>query len=138
VTNLALSLTALHEKMHLPQAIGMTDFAKAVRPVRRSSAMAWISADRSRVFAAIAAGSLLLCFALLVALPYTFAPLALIVVLLALVSASSGLVGGLTWWAESRGQADGTQLWDQDDAADDPASFLIGFKSTDDGSELGV
>lgn len=136
MTNLAPSTTTCVVKSQPVEDTYMTDFAKEARPGHGNTAMAWISADRSRVFAAIAAGSLLLCFALLVALPYSF--VFLLVLVLALVSASSAMVAVLTWWAERRGKADGTRLWDQDDAADNPASFLIGFKSTDDGSELGV
>ncbi len=87
----------------------------------------WLLAERYRVFALIAAVSLVICLLLFAAIPNAAALALLLIVSTALIAASAGLAAGLTWLADRKGETDASDLWDGSQQGDAPASFLPGF-----------
>jgi hypothetical protein len=89
--------------------------------------MSWLVGERYRVFAALSLVTLTVGFLLfstiLKAVPLSL----LLIVTLALISASSAVAALFTLLADRRGETDASNLWDGNQTGDSPASFLPGF-----------
>jgi hypothetical protein len=94
-------------------------------------ALEWVRTDRARVLATLSLGSLGLSLVLMLLTPNTLGMVSFLVIALALIEVSAGLLALVTWVAESHGRVDDADLWDEADQGDSLNRLLTDFKADD-------